>query len=157
MSTPVTNNQSSFVANTNPDYTVAAEVIAAQQYQYVKLIDSTAASTTPIGTSSNPIFTSSVPSTSGSLTGSAPATGTVGTSSATLVAANVNRRGCVITVIGSGSVFLAFGANAAVINSGIALPGARSVFIMDAFTYSREAINAIASAAGVTVSIQEFV
>lgn len=35
--------------------TVATEEIASTQYQLIKLIDSTAASTTPVGTSSNPL------------------------------------------------------------------------------------------------------
>lgn len=37
------------------NYEVAAEVIGGQQYQFIKLIDGTPGSTTPVGTAGNPV------------------------------------------------------------------------------------------------------
>lgn len=139
------------------DYTVAGDVVSGEQFQYVKLVDPTAGSTVGIGTALNPLVVNpSISPAISTLTGLAPVTTTVGTSSATLLAANASRKGLVITLVGTGRIFLSFGANAAIINGGIPLLTAGSVWVMDAYTFSTQAINAIGSAAGITVSIQEF-
>lgn len=90
------------------------------------------------------------------LTGPAPAVAVVGVASAAAVAANGGRRGLVLTNLSAVNISLGFGANAAVLGSGITLlPNA--VWSMDFLTLSREAINAIAGAAASNLGVQEFV
>lgn len=89
------------------------------------------------------------------LTPLAPATATAGVASGNIVAANSNRRGLVISNTSANRLFLAFGANNAVLNRGIYL-SAGGVWVMDTYTFTTQAVNAIASGAGSTVSIQEF-
>lgn len=87
------------------------------------------------------------------LTYAAPTSASVGTSSATALAANANRKGLVLVNISSAKIFVAFG-QTAVINSGIALyPG--GIYVMDPFLYNTAAVSAIASAAASTLAIQE--
>jgi hypothetical protein len=90
-----------------------------------------------------------VPQTPGS-----PTSATVGTSSASILAANSSRTGAVIINLSTNTVSLGFGV-AAVLGSGITLTQSGS-FTMDAFCFSKGAVNAIASAAGSAVSIQEY-
>lgn len=87
-------------------------------------------------------------------TPASPTTATVTTTSAQVVAANTSRKGLVIQNLSSNRVSLGLGA-AAILNSGITLyPG--GIFVMDEFMYFQTAVNAIASAAGSVISIQEF-
>lgn len=89
------------------------------------------------------------------LTPLAPATATAGVASAQMVAANTNRRGLVISNTSANRVFLAFGSNNATLNRGIYLgPGGN--WLMDQYTFTTQAVNAIAAAAGSTLSIQEY-
>lgn len=89
------------------------------------------------------------------LSGNAPATVSVGVASGALVAINASRKGLVVTNNSSAIVSLAFGANAAVLSSGITLkPG--GVWDMDQFTFTTQAVNAIAASAASGVSYQEF-
>lgn len=93
-------------------------------------------------------------STKTALTASAPTSGSVGTSSASLVASNANRRGLVLTNRSNNEVSLGVGATA-VAGSGIVLaPGA--VWTMNEYTFTTAQINAIASAAASNVGVQEF-
>ena len=89
------------------------------------------------------------------LTGAGPTSANVGVASAQVVAANGTRKGLVLTNLsGSKNISIAFGATA-VFGAGITLqPG--TVFVMDAFTFSTQAINAISDAAAQPLSIQEF-
>lgn len=92
------------------------------------------------------------------LTPSSPSGATVSNSlSSTIVAANPSRTGLVITNLSNNRVFLAFGANPAVANNGIALlPG--GTWTMDKNTFTTQAVNARANTGGANaVSIQEFV
>ena len=89
-----------------------------------------------------------------SLSASSPAAATVGVASAQAVAANANRRGCVLVNTSAVNISLGFGATA-VLNSGITLvPNA--AFTMDEFTLHVGAINAIAGAVASNLSVQEF-
>lgn len=89
------------------------------------------------------------------LTPLAPATATAGVGSGNIVGANANRRGLVVSNTSANRIFLAFGANNATLNRGIYL-GPGGVWVMDTYTFTTQAVNAIASGAGSTVSIQEF-
>ena len=99
---------------------------------------------------------SGVVSTKTALTPSAPTTATVGVASALAVAANANRKGLAIVNTSANVVSLAFGANPAVLNSGITLTTTGSVYEMSEYDYSLLAVNAIASGSGSVISIQEW-
>lgn len=89
------------------------------------------------------------------LTPSAPTTGSVGVASASLVASNANRKGLIIQNLSANIIYLGLGATA-VLNSGITLyPG--GVYEMTEFDFATSAVNAIATGASSTVSIQEFI
>ena len=89
------------------------------------------------------------------LTPSSPTAGSVGVASASLVASNASRKGLIIQNLSNNTVSLGLGA-AAVLNSGVTLyPG--GTYQMSEYDYVTSTVNAIASAAASTVSIQEFV
>ena len=88
------------------------------------------------------------------LTAAAPASASVGTSSAQALASNGSRKGAVFVNRSANTISLAIGA-AAVLNSGITLTP-NGTWVMDDYTFATGAINAIASAASSTLSIQEF-
>lgn len=93
-------------------------------------------------------------STKFALTASAPTFATVGTSSASAVAANASRKGLTLVNTSANRISLGFGATA-VLDRGITLyPGGS--FFMDEYSYSTAAINAIASAAASNLAVQEF-
>lgn len=89
------------------------------------------------------------------LTPAAPTSATVGVTSALAVAANTSRKGLVLTNTSNNTISLGFGANAAVLNSGITLTP-NGVWVLDEFTYTTQAVNAIASGATSNLSIQEY-
>lgn len=88
------------------------------------------------------------------LTASSPTVGTVGTTSAALVATNANRKGLILVNLSASTVSLGIDA-AAVLSSGITLtPG--GVFQMDEYCFAVGTVLAIASAGTSLVSVQEF-
>lgn len=89
------------------------------------------------------------------LTPSAPAAVSVGVASGLALAANANRKGCILTNTSNAIISLAFGANPAVLNSGITLLPF-GVFYMDEYSFDTGDVNAIASAAASNLAIQEF-
>lgn len=90
------------------------------------------------------------------LTASSPTFATVGTTSAQILASNASRKGCSVqNNSATASVYLAFGANAAVVGSGIFL-APYGTYTMDEYLYVTSSINAIASAVGTNVTLQEF-
>jgi hypothetical protein len=106
------------------------------------------------GDSTNGVLVNITKRTREALTASSPTAATVGTGSAQAVATNSNRKGLVLTNTSVNTISLGLGATA-VLNSGITLlPG--SVFVMDEYTFSTAAINAIASAAASNLAIQEY-
>lgn len=88
------------------------------------------------------------------ITANSPSSVTVGVTSVVFLAANASRKG--LTIMNTSAATVSFGWGvAAVLTSGITLlPG--GTFNMDEFSYSVAAINAISSAAGAVVSLQEF-
>lgn len=88
------------------------------------------------------------------LTPAAPATATIGTSSGMASAASANRTGVIVVNVSVNTVSIAIGSTA-VLNSGITLYPGGSLVITDGRNVTGQ-INAIASAAGSVLSIQEF-
>lgn len=86
-----------------------------------------------------------------------PASGTavsIAATSTSAVASNASRKGLVLTNTSTHNISLGLGV-AAVLNSGITLyPG--GVWVMDEYTYTTGAINAIASVASSNLAVQEF-
>src|ERR1035437_2452074 len=89
-------------------------------------------------------------------TGNAPTAATVGASSGIAVAANSSRTGLALVNTSANIISIAFGANAAVLYSGITLypAGSLTLNILDG---CQQAITAIASAAGSNLALQEMV
>ncbi|MFA5772975.1 MAG: hypothetical protein WC974_09620 [Thermoplasmata archaeon] len=88
------------------------------------------------------------------LTASVPASGSVGTSSAELVATNSNRKSLIIKNISINTISLGLG-QTAILNAGLTL-APYEVWTMNEYTFVTGAINAIASDVTSAVSIQEF-
>jgi hypothetical protein len=86
---------------------------------------------------------------------SAPTQATVGAASGLALASNSSRTGLVLVNTSGNTISIAFGANAAVLNSGITLNPNGGTFVMDAFTFTTQAVNAIAGAASSNLAIQE--
>lgn len=88
------------------------------------------------------------------LTGNSPTSATVGTSSASVLAANTNRRGLVLTNLSVNNISFGLGV-AAVLGSGITIVP-NGVWVMDEYTFSTQQIFAIAGGASSALAIQEF-
>lgn len=92
-------------------------------------------------------------------TGSGPLNVAVSTSSGALVAESSTttiRAGLIVTNLSSGTIYLAFDGNTALLNAGVALTANGGVWSMDDFTYTKGAVNAIGGATGMSVAVQEF-
>lgn len=95
-------------------------------------------------------------STKANLAAQAPTSASVGVTSAQVVAANVARKGLVLTNNSTANISIAFDGNAAVSGSGIVLyPG--GVFFMDEYMFTTASVNAIATAAASNLGVQEWV
>jgi len=88
---------------------------------------------------------------------SAPSNVKVGTSSGTVLAANNDRMGLILTNISTGTMYLGLAGNAAVLNSGIVLGANGGSWTMDEFNFNNEIIKGIAHAANSILAIQQFV
>ena len=89
------------------------------------------------------------------LTPAAPTSATVDATSGAAVASNAARRGLVLTNTSTNLISLGLGATA-VLGSGITLNASGGVWVMDEFTFTTAAINAIAGAEASNLAIQEF-
>lgn len=78
----------------------------------------------------------------------------VGATTTPVLAANPNRTGLTLVNTSPNTISIAFG-NAAVLNSGITLVP-NGMFVMDEFTFTTQAVNAIASLGSSNLSVQEF-
>lgn len=88
------------------------------------------------------------------LTPASPASVSVGVATTAAVAVNANRKGLILTNTSNNKIFLGLGVSA-VLNEGIALfPGGS--WVMDDYSYTTVAVNAIATAAASNLAIQEF-
>lgn len=81
----------------------------------------------------------------------------VDTTSAEVVAENYSRVGLLLTNLSTGTMYLGFGTNPAMIGSGAALLPSGGSFSMDDYSYTKEAVNAIAHADNSLLAIQEYV
>ncbi len=76
---------------------------------------------------------------------SAPIAGTSTTSSSQLAPLNLDRTGMNCTNLGTVSVFIAYGSNAAILNGGTVI-AAGSTWWMDDYLFTTQAVNVISSA-----------
>ena len=130
------------------------ENTSSEQLQHVRL-DIGSGSTESQVSSANPLPVSGTITTNDpELTANAPAAASVGVASAEVVASNVDRTGLILTNTSSNNISLGFG-TAAVLNSGITLTP-NGTFNMDAYSFTTQAVNAIASGAGSNLALQEF-
>ena len=86
--------------------------------------------------------------------GKPPSTATATTTSSTLLAADSNRKWCVLTNVGNKDVFLAFGQTAEVDKGAVLLGNGGSLVLGDEF-HTTEDINGITAAATSTVLFSE--
>lgn len=97
-------------------------------------------------------------STKTALTAVSPASAVVTASSAQIIASNGLRKGLILTHLGSsGPISISFGAttNLAVLNAGLSMvPNEK--WSMSDYGFTTSAVNAIATASGPTISIQEW-
>lgn len=93
-------------------------------------------------------------STKNDLVPASPTFATVGVASAQAVAANANRKGLILVNTSANRISLGFGA-AAVLDSGITLYP-QGAYNMGEYDFDLGAVNAIASAAGSNLAIQEY-
>jgi len=93
-------------------------------------------------------------STKNALTASAPASGTVGITSASIVSSNSSRKSLIIKNLSNNTISLGL-AQTAVLYSGITL-SPYEIWNMNEYSFVTGAINAIADVASSNVSIQEF-
>jgi len=89
------------------------------------------------------------------LTPIAPAAVSVGITSTSVLAANPDRKGLILTNTSPNYISLGFGA-AAVLYSGVTLSPYGGVYVMDKYTYNQGTVTAIASAATSNLGVQEF-
>lgn len=88
--------------------------------------------------------------------GAAPAQVDVDTTSKQVVAENYGRAGLYLTNLSTGTMYLGFG-NTAVVGSGAVLLPSGGSFSMDEYSFTKEAVHAIAHANNSLLAIQEFV
>lgn len=89
------------------------------------------------------------------LSADAPATVSVGVASGEVLARNASRRGAVFVNTSNNRISFGIG-TAAILDRGITIYGNGGTWQMDEFTFTIEAINAIASAAASDLAVQEF-
>lgn len=91
----------------------------------------------------------------GDVVGQTPTGVTVTTSSTQLLAANEDRRACIISNIGIQDIYIAIG-NTAVVSAGLPLPKGEQIVLGDTSEPTTEAINAITLVATSDIAILEF-
>lgn len=94
---------------------------------------------------------------SGTSSGSAPTQIDVDTVTKEVVAENYSRVGLVLTNLSDGTMYISFGTNGATLNTGIPILPGGGTFNMEDYTYTKEAVNAIAHSSNALMAIQEFV
>ena len=92
----------------------------------------------------------------GQVNASAPANTLILTSTDTVVAANNDRVGLVVTNISSGTIYLGLGGREAVLNKGIVLTPNGGTWTMDEYTFNNQKVQGIGNTNNSIVAIQEF-
>jgi hypothetical protein len=90
-----------------------------------------------------------------SINAEVPSRGGVGTVSEIVIPENINRVGLVVTNIADQTIYLGIG-NTATLKAGIVLTPAGGAWSMDEYTYSKQAITAIADTSTLVIAFQEF-
>jgi len=93
----------------------------------------------------------------GQINASAPSSTLVITSSDTVVSANLNRLGLVLTNISDSTIYIGLAGHEAKLNAGIALNPSGGVWVMDEYNFNNEKVQAIAHTANSILTIQEFI
>lgn len=93
---------------------------------------------------------------SGQVFSSAPAQVAVNSTSGAILASNTDRMGVALVNLSTGTIYLSFGLNAAVLGSGIALLPSGGTWSMDDYTFTKEAVNGIAHVDASALAVQEF-
>ena len=93
----------------------------------------------------------------GQINASAPANTLVLNSTDTIIAANNDRVGLVITNLSSSTMYLGLGGREAVLNKGIVLTPNGGVWTMDEYTFNNQKIQGIANTTNSVVAVQEFI
>lgn len=136
------------VVDSNPS---AATNLSDGTYQWRK---ATIKPTSVAALSTDPALVVSLSPNRSALSPASPTAASVGVATASVVAANTNRKGLTLVNTSINRISLGLGVSA-VLNSGITLfPG--GVWVMDGATFTTAAINAIAGAAASNLAIQEF-
>lgn len=91
------------------------------------------------------------------LTPLTPTSASVGVTSSTVVSSNSSRKGLTLVNLSTNVISLGFGSNAAVLNSGDTLTQYGSSYTSSEYDYFTGAVQAIASGASSTLSIQEYI
>lgn len=94
---------------------------------------------------------------SGSASGSAPTQIDVDTVSKEVVTENYNRVGLALCNLSDGTIYVAFGISSAVVGSGLVILPFGGSFLMTEYSYTKEAVTAIAHSDNSLLAIQEFV
>ena len=92
----------------------------------------------------------------GTITASAPSNTLVLSSSDTVIAANIDRIGLVLTNISSSTMYLGLNGFYAVLNKGIVLSPNGGVWTMDDYNFTNDKISGIANTTNSIIAIQEF-
>ncbi len=92
----------------------------------------------------------------GTISGNEPGRAGVGTSSEIIVPENTQRVGLIVTNISDQTMYLGVG-QTATLSAGIVLNAGGGAFSFDDYTYSKDAITAIAHSGTLIVAFQEFV
>lgn len=92
----------------------------------------------------------------GTISGNVPSMAGVGTVSEIIVPENTSRVGLVVTNISDQTIYLSVG-QTSTLRAGLVLNPAGGAWSMDDYTYSKDAITAIAHSSTLVVAFQEFV
>ena len=92
----------------------------------------------------------------GTINAQVPSAAGVGTVSEVIVAENVDRVGLMITNISDGTIYLGIG-NTATLKAGIVITPGGGAWSMDEYSYSNQAITAIAHSSTLIIAFQQFI
>ena len=92
----------------------------------------------------------------GTLTGDVPSMAGVGTASEIIVPENVTRVGLMVTNISDQTIYLGFG-QTATLKAGVVITPGGGAWSMDEYSYTKEAVTAIAHEGTLVIAFQEFI
>lgn len=92
----------------------------------------------------------------GTINAQAPGRGYVGTTSEIIVPETIDRVGLTVVNTSTQTIYLGIN-NTATLSAGIVLTGSGGAWSMDEYSFTNQAITAIAHAATITVAFQQFI